>query len=198
MQTVFNSQQKPQDYYADDNFCGRFPDAPNKCPFKDCLIAMPMKKHGYYRRYLIMAKFAGLLKIRRYVCPKCGRTVSMLPSFCLPRYTYGVEFIVCLMYIAIITGSKKKAAETFSKTVQCITRKQIRQYLSRLCQNRTLIQYGFDQISPGVVKDDDSPGDNEWTRRILVGKRPTLCPESNAEFHKAMGISFMSTRNRIA
>ena len=200
MQHVFNSQQRPQDYCTDSDgkFCGKFPGAPSKCPFKNCGIPMPMKKHGYYCRCLITFGFSGEIKIRRYICGKCGRTVSMLPSFCLAWYTYGVEIIVSLMRQAVETGSINNAVKAYSAYFECITRRQVKQYLSRLKRNRVLIQYGFNQISPGIIKNDDSPGDIEWTRRILVGKRPILTPESNTKFHNTMGISYMSTRNRIA
>jgi hypothetical protein len=119
----------------------------------------------------------------------------MLPSFSLSRYTYGVEIIVELMYEAIKTSIRKAAAK-YSDVIAGISRKQIAMYLSRLRRNRSLIQYGFNQISPGSI--EDTPGDTEWTRRLLLGNRPTLCPESNAEFHNTVGKSFMSTRNKIA
>ena len=201
MQIVFKTQQKPQDYTADSNdFCGEYPDAPLKCLFKDCNKPIPMKKHGYYFRYLITIIYCGRIKIRRYKCSKCGRTVSMLPAFCLAYYTYGVEIIISLIKQAI-TESIRKAVNDHRaarRHTNPISRNHVRRYLTRLRRNRTLIQYGFNQISPGAVKIDDSPGDIEWTRRILTGKRCALCPETNADFHKEMGMSFMSTHNNIA
>jgi len=199
MQIIFRTHQTPQEYCADSSkFCGEYPEAPAKCPFKGCGVPVPMKKHGYYRRYLISLGFSGDIKIRRYKCRKCRHTVSMLPFFCIPLYTYGVDLVVGLMRKAVESRSIRKAAKTFNEASSGISRKQVRQYLSRLRKNRVLIQYGLDQISPGMARFGDSPGDMEWTRRILLGNRPTLSAESNAEFHKATGISFMSTRNRIA
>ena len=49
-----------------------------------------LKKHGFYDRDLITAGFEGRIKIRRYRCPGCRKTVSLLPSFCHPLRTYGI------------------------------------------------------------------------------------------------------------
>jgi len=207
MQIVFKTNQHPYDYAEPDphddtaegsKFCGVYPDAPSKCPFKDCGINIKMKKHGFYTRYLLTLIFAGKIKIRRYICEKCMHTVSMLPSFCLSQYIYGLDLIIELMSHALREKSISGTVKKFNKTFNCITIKQIKQYLNRLRRNRKLIQYGFNQISPGIIKNDDSPGDIEWTRRILTGKRPILTPESNADFHKATGKSFMSMHNKIA
>ena len=49
-----------------------------------------LKKHGFYERYLITIGFEGEIVIRRYCCHNCGKTVSLLPSFCHPLRTYGI------------------------------------------------------------------------------------------------------------
>jgi len=197
MQYVFNSLQEPYEY-VDKHGAGEYPDAPGKCPHKDCGIPVVMSKNGYYRRYIITRVFAGRIRIRRYKCLKCGHTVSMLPSFCLPYYTYGVEIIVCLMVLAIGANSKRKAAKERNDATEYISRRHVALYLSRLRRNRRFIQYGCRQISPGEAVINGSLGDIEWTKEFLTGNRPTLCPEFNAEFHSTMGKSFMSTQNRIA
>ena len=75
MQIVFKTNQHPHDYAAPDphdntaeekNFCGMYPDAPSKCPFKDCGIHGQMKKHGFYTRYLLTLIFAGKIRISAY------------------------------------------------------------------------------------------------------------------------------------
>jgi len=197
MQIVFLSKQTPEDF-TDEASCGKYPDAPKKCPFKNCGLPITMVKNGFYRRDLITARFNGRIKIRRYKCPKCGRTVSMLPSFCLAGFTYGVDIVVGLMRKAVESGSNRKAAESYRAVAGCISRRHVALYLSRLRKNRPLIQYGFNQISPGSIHIGDPPGDIEWTRSFLLGTGSTLSPESNTEFHKATGKSFMSTQNKIA
>jgi len=63
-----------------------FPITPERCPFKDCSMPVKLKKHGYYKRFFISKNFTGVLYIRRYICPICGRTVSFLPYFCISHF----------------------------------------------------------------------------------------------------------------
>ena len=197
MQIIFVSKQKPADY-ANKDGSGEYPDAPKKCPYKDCGVNLTMKKNGYYLRFLITVVFSGRIRIRRYVCKKCGRTVSMLPSFCLAGYSYGVELIIGMMRQVIETGSVRSTAKEWRQRVSGLSRRHITLYLRRLRENRKLIQYGINQISPENINIGSSPGDAEWTKRLLLGIRPTISPEFNANFHKATGTSFMSLQIRIA
>jgi len=197
MQIIFMTKYKPEDYVEKDGK-GEYPDAPKKCPYKDCGINLEMKKHGFYSRYLTLLKFKGWIKIRRYICPKCGRTVSMLPAFCIPRVSYGALLIVMLLRYALTAGSIRKAVKKFSAYVGSISRRLINKYLRRLRDNRKLIQYGLNQLSPDNIHLGSLPGDAKWTESFLFGIRPTLCPEFNADFHKTTGKSFLSLQNTIA
>jgi len=197
MQNIFMSKQKPEDY-VDKDGAGEYPAAPKKCPFRDCGINLEMKKNGFYIRLLITIAFAGIIRIRRYKCPKCGRTLSMLPSFCLAGFTYGVEFIVTLMQHAIEKGSIKKAVREWRTVASEVSRRLVNKYLARLRNNRRMIQYGINQLSPGNISLGRMPGDIEWTKSFLDGIQADLSPEFNASFHKSTGKSFMSFHNKIA
>ena len=197
MQNIFMSKQKPEDY-VDKDGAGEYPAAPKKCPFRDCGINLEMKKNGFYIRLLITITFAGMIRIRRYKCPKCGRTLSMLPSFCLAGFTYGVEFIVTLMQHAIEKGSIKKAVREWRAVATEVSRRLVNKYLARLRNNRKIIQYGINQLSPGNISLGRMPGDIEWTKSFLDGIQADLSPEFNASFHKSTGKSFMSFHNKIA
>lgn len=197
MQIIFLSKHEPGDY-VDKGEAGAYPGAPVKCPYKDCGINVPMKKNGFYRRYLKTSTFSGRIGIRRYKCPKCGRTASMLPSFCLAGFSYGAGLIINMMQTAVETGSLRKAVKEWIGIAECISRRHIALYLARIRENRKLIQYGINQISPENVNIGNSPGDTEWAKRFLLGIRPTLSPEFNADFHKATGKSFMSPQKMIA
>ena len=197
MQNIFMSNHNPEDY-AEEGGVGEYPEAPKKCPFKDCGINLEMRKHGYYSRFLITLVFSGRIKIRRYRCRKCKRTVSMLPSFCLAGITYSVEFVTMLLLEAIELGSIRKTAKHWCKRFGSISRRLINKYLTRLRNNRRLIQYGINQLSPDNIRLGGIPGDAEWTKSFLGGIRPTLWAEFNADFHKTTGKSFMSLQNSIA
>ena len=55
---------------------------PDHCP--QCQAAQGLTAHGFYRRSLVDAGFDGWIRVRRYLCRCCKRTVSLLPQFALP------------------------------------------------------------------------------------------------------------------
>jgi len=197
MQNIFLSNQKPEDYVKKNN-TGKYPAAPKKCPHSDCGIPIQMKKNGFYTRVVITLTFTGRIRIRRYKCLKCGRTVSMLPSFCVAGFTYGVEFIITLLQHVINIGSIKKTVKKWRSRFESISRRLVSKYMTRLRNNRKMIQYGINQLSPDNIGLGRMPGDNDWTKSFLFGIRPRLCPEFNADFQKITGKSFMSLQNSIA
>ncbi|NCU27023.1 hypothetical protein EOM86_09930, partial [Candidatus Nomurabacteria bacterium] len=79
MQQIFSTNATPGEYQR----LGRafpFPDlTADLC--SRCRKAR-LTRHGFYERFLIAKDFQGLIWIKRFICPKCGRTVSLLPWFC--------------------------------------------------------------------------------------------------------------------
>ena len=55
---------------------------PGHCP--QCQAKHPLTAHGFYTRTLIDTAFDGVIRVRRYLCQTCRRTVSLLPEFVLP------------------------------------------------------------------------------------------------------------------
>ena len=55
---------------------------PDHCP--QCHAKQPLTAHGFYTRTLIDTAFDGVIRVRRYLCQACRRTVSLLPEFVLP------------------------------------------------------------------------------------------------------------------
>jgi hypothetical protein len=49
--------------------------------------------HGFYSRTLEDVGFADSIRVRRYLCPLCHRTVSLLPQFALPYLRSSVSVI---------------------------------------------------------------------------------------------------------
>ena len=197
MQNTFMSKHKPEDYVERDG-TGEYPCAPKKCPFGGCGINLEMKKHGFYSRMLITITFTYWIRIRRYKCSKCGRTLSMLPSFCVAGISYSVEFIVTLLQYIVNKGSIKKVVREWRNIAANVSRRLANKYLARLRNNRGLIQYGINQMSPDNISLGRISGDAEWTKSFLGGMRLSLFPEFNAKFHKITGKSFMSSHNRIS
>jgi len=197
MQHIFSSKHGPEEY-VNKNGAGEYPAAPKKCPFKDCGINLEMEKNGFYFRMLITMTFSGIIRIRRYKCPKCGRTLSMLPSFCISGYTYGIDFVIELLRQALNGGSVNKAVSDGRRYVASLSRRLVGKFLTRLRKNRKVIQYGLNQISPEYIGLGRLSGDTEWTKSFLDGIGPMLWPEFNAKFHNATGKSFMSLSITIA
>jgi transposase-like protein len=56
---------------------------PDRCP--QCQAHHSLTAHGFYSRTLVDAEFDGSIRVRRYLCRSCKRTVSLLPEFALNR-----------------------------------------------------------------------------------------------------------------
>ena len=52
-----------------------------------------MTSHGFYTRTLIDTVFDGIIRVRRYLCQACQRTVSLLPEFVLPYLRFSIQVI---------------------------------------------------------------------------------------------------------
>ena len=61
---------------------------PDHCP--QCQAAHGLTAHGFYRRTLVDAGFDGSIRVRRYLCRLCRRTVSLLPQFALPYLRFSL------------------------------------------------------------------------------------------------------------
>ena len=70
---------------------------PGHCP--QCHTKHPLTAHGFYTRTLIDAAFDGIIRVRRYLCQACQRTVSLLPEFVLP-YLRSSLTVIALFLIA--------------------------------------------------------------------------------------------------
>jgi hypothetical protein len=53
--------------------------------------------HGFYTRTLIDTTFDGVIRVRRYLCQACQRTVSLLPEFVLPYLRSSLTVIVLFL-----------------------------------------------------------------------------------------------------
>ena len=70
---------------------------PAHCP--QCQTKHPLTAHGFYTRTLIDAAYDGIIRVRRYLCQACQRTVSLLPEFVLP-YLRSSLTVIALFLVA--------------------------------------------------------------------------------------------------
>jgi len=80
---------------------------PTQCP--QCQAKHPLTAHGFYTRTLIDSAFDGLIRVRRYLCQTCRRTVSLLPEFALPYLRSSIT-VIALFLIARLLQAKTLAA----------------------------------------------------------------------------------------
>lgn len=81
---------------------------PDHCPLchaLSCLIAW-----GFYRRSLVDLDFDGVIRVRRYRCVFCRRTVSLLPEFALPYLRFSIPIISLFLIARLLEGCTLKAA----------------------------------------------------------------------------------------
>ena len=83
---------------------------PGHCP--QCQAKHPLTAHGFYTRTLVDAAFDGVIRVRRYLCQTCQRTVSLLPEFVLP-YLRSSLTVIALFLIARLLPM-----QTFSNAAQ--------------------------------------------------------------------------------
>jgi hypothetical protein len=127
MQIIFNPSCRPYEYQSQGKSF-QFPDLTSElCPHCN---ADYLKKHGYYDRFLITLGFYGEIVIRRYSCHNCNKTVSLLPSFCHPKMTYGI-----LAVIGVLKEFYLKSATV------CLALKNFFAAAGILCSRQLLLHY---------------------------------------------------------
>ena len=81
---------------------------PDHCP--QCKAQRPLTGHGFYCRTLVDVTFNGVLRIRRYLCCSCKRTVSLLPEFVLPWLRFSISVIALFLTARLLNGLTLVAA----------------------------------------------------------------------------------------
>lgn len=81
---------------------------PDHCP--QCQAAQELTAHGFYRRTLVDRAFDGSIRVRRYLCRSCKRTVSLLPQFALPYLRFGITVIALFLIARLLSGHTLSAA----------------------------------------------------------------------------------------
>ena len=80
---------------------------PGHCP--QCQTKHPLTAHGFYTRTLIDTAFDGVIRVRRYLCQACQRTVSLLPEFVLPYLRSSLTVIAMFLFARLFAGKRSRA-----------------------------------------------------------------------------------------
>ena len=78
------------------------------CP--QCEAKRPLIGHGFYCRTLVDVTFNGVIRVRRYLCCTCKRTVSLLPEFVLPWLRFSISVIALFLVARLLNGLTLVAA----------------------------------------------------------------------------------------
>src|SRR5450432_113127 len=81
---------------------------PGHCP--QCAAQHPLTAHGFYTRTIADVDFDGLIRVRRYLCHACKRTVSLLPEFALPYLRFSILVISLFLIARLLDGCTLQAA----------------------------------------------------------------------------------------
>lgn len=81
---------------------------PDHCP--QCDARQSLTGHGFYSRTLVDVAFDGLIRVRRYLCRLCKRTLSLLPEFALPWLRFSISVIALFLVARLVKGLMLAAA----------------------------------------------------------------------------------------
>lgn len=81
---------------------------PDHCP--QCEASRPLTAHGFYCRTFVDVDFDGSIRVRRYLCCCCKRTVSLLPEFALPWLRFSITVMSLFLVAHLLQGLTLVAA----------------------------------------------------------------------------------------
>ena len=81
---------------------------PDHCP--QCAVPHPLTAHGCYTRTVADVAFDSVIRVRRYLCQGCKRTVSLLPEFALPYLRFSILVISLFLVARLLNGATLQAA----------------------------------------------------------------------------------------
>jgi transposase-like protein len=81
---------------------------PDHCP--QCPSRQPLASLGFYTRTIVDSTYDGVIRVRRYLCEACRRTVSLLPEFALPYLRSSITVIAVFLITRLLHGKTLKEA----------------------------------------------------------------------------------------
>jgi hypothetical protein len=81
---------------------------PDHCP--QCQTPHSLIAHGFYSRTLVDAGFDDSIRVRRYLCRSCKRTISLLPEFALPYLRFSIPILALFLVARLLQGATLAAA----------------------------------------------------------------------------------------
>jgi len=96
---------------------------PTSCP--QCESKQALVCHGFYKRTVTDVDCDCVIRVRRFLCSACRRTVSLLPEFALPYLRFTIMVIGAFLKARLLFGQTMKgAAESAHQSVMPYQRGQ--------------------------------------------------------------------------
>lgn len=65
-----------------------------------------LHRHGHYDRNVVTLNSHFIISIQRFICPSCGKTYSLLPSFLIPYFIYSFDVVMYCLYAVFVFQKK--------------------------------------------------------------------------------------------
>lgn len=82
------------------------PEPPCSCAM--CGTKKHLRAHGFYQRWVSSPDFDGMIRVRRYLCLACRRTLSLLPEFVLPYIHSTITVLGLFLRARLLDGKTLK------------------------------------------------------------------------------------------
>ena len=141
------------------------------CPNPCCWYEGRLHRHGFYTRNALSILFTSTAVIQRYLCPRCKKTVSILPTYFAPHFQYSYACIVFALYLlAVCRLTMSDIAATineFSGQLK-MSYQHIAFYRNRLWRNTPLVIMFFGSIGV-ILAEYDAPSSLRFIGNVLEG-----------------------------
>lgn len=155
-------------------FCRLTFSPPRSCPH--CAAAKDLIGHGSYRRIACDESRSFIIQVKRFLCPLCRHTVSLLPSFCLPHRHYLASTIQTVLFLRFQAQSSWQVIRQRFSPSEVPALSSCREWTTRFAEAsgvylKTLLhQLATWQLAPGKLElaITDISGFSQGPRQLLA------------------------------
>ncbi len=129
---------------------------PRCCPHCEALDRLI--GHGSYPRNAVDPQHSTAIRVKRFFCPVCGKTVSVLPTFCLPRRHYQTATIQTVLDLRFAAQASWAAIRRRFRPFDLPTLTTCREWVAAFAQHsdsylqQLLRQLARWQLAPGKLE----------------------------------------------
>jgi Domain of unknown function (DUF6431) len=133
---------------------------PRPCSCAMCGAKKPLRAHGFYWRSVSDQGFDGFIRVGRYLCLACRRTISLLPEFVLPYVRFGIAVVGLFLKARLLDGKTLKNAAIAAGDSQ-MPYQRGQQWIRRFCSQAAA-------LSAALVALTRPPAASDYVARALT------------------------------